>query len=314
MTYGNRMQLLKKRSDRLIRRQHGAIARHQALDLGFSPDAITRLVVSGQWIAIFSGVYRVAGAPITQQQMLWAVQLWAREGAFSGRCAARLHGFDGADDRGIEITIPHNSKSPSRLITVRHSEYWDRDGIEAIDGLRVMPVLPTLVTYAARSTDRMVGIALDGLVRDGRVTMTSVREYVDRVGGPGVCGIGRMRRILARRPADNTVVHSALEYDFEPILSDPRLPPYVPQHRVVLPNGRTGRPDFAYPEFKTGVEIQSRRWHTGLEHWHRDVERQNLFAAVGWMLLQFVSEDRQRPDYVVRTVLAALEARGYGPS
>ena len=88
------------------------------------------------------------------------------------------------------------------------------------------------------------------------------------------------------------------------------LPSPVAQHLVSIPGSSDIRVDFAYPELRIAIEVDSVRWHSGLRAIHRDNRRQNLLAARGWLVLCFEWDDIVgRPKWVAQQILAAIEAR-----
>src|SRR3981081_1843750 len=87
-------------------RQHGAITRRQAMNLGMSSSAIVRRVSGGEWVRLFPGVYRLAAANCTWEQTVMAGCLAAGRGAVaSHRSAGTLLGMPGLPRWG-EVTVP----------------------------------------------------------------------------------------------------------------------------------------------------------------------------------------------------------------
>jgi very-short-patch-repair endonuclease len=70
--------------------------------------------------------------------------------------------------------------------------------------------------------------------------------------------------------------------------------------------GRNFRADFAWPSRFVLVELE------GLDHqkpatYHKDIEKYNLYALSGYLLLRFTTRDmRDNPQAVIATVLRAL--------
>jgi very-short-patch-repair endonuclease len=94
---------------------------------------------------------------------------------------------------------------------------------------------------------------------------------------------------LAKRSQKETLENSFLTHW---TLLFPQLPPPVRQHKVKNPKtGRDWRIDFAWPEWKLGVEIQGGAWvgggHNTALGQARDYERQNTLTRYGWRMLFF---------------------------
>lgn len=74
--------------------------------------------------------------------------------------------------------------------------------------------------------------------------------------------------------------------------------------------GFIGRIDFAYPELKIAIEVQSRRWHSSWAARCSDMERINGLQTLGWIVIQVTHEDLERgPATVARRIREALDAR-----
>src|SRR5690349_6620552 len=87
--------------------QHGIISRKQALNAGFPLHAIDTRVERRDWIVVYPGVYRLAGAPDTWHQRLKALLLWAGpETVLSHRCAGALWGLAGIEEGALEAWSP----------------------------------------------------------------------------------------------------------------------------------------------------------------------------------------------------------------
>ena len=145
---GMRDSRWKKRLRALMRLQCGLISSAQAMDLGMSTSAISRMVRSGAWVRVLPRVYRDACAPITFRQRLMAALLWAGEGSFvSHRAAAALWNFDGIDGEPVEISCPRYLKSPVDWVVV-HTTPWTAE-VGKLQGLRVTSVTRTLIELGA---------------------------------------------------------------------------------------------------------------------------------------------------------------------
>ena len=61
--------------------QRGAFSRAQALESGFSDDAIAAQLAARRWQRAFPGVFAAFTGPLPDQTRLWAALLWAGKGA-----------------------------------------------------------------------------------------------------------------------------------------------------------------------------------------------------------------------------------------
>lgn len=101
-----------------------------------------------------------------------------------------------------------------------------------------------------------------------------------------------------------------METRFGRLLRRHRLPQPQRQAEVRDQWGFIGRVDFAYPELKIAIEIQSYRWHSSWASQRSDMERLNRLQALGWMIIQVTFEDLEcRPATVAQRIREALDQR-----
>jgi very-short-patch-repair endonuclease len=67
------------------------------------------------------------------------------------------------------------------------------------------------------------------------------------------------------------------------------------------------RIDFAFVDFKLGIEADSYRHHSSLTDWSRDHERNQQLVALGWLILpitydQMVNDPSGVADLIRRTL------------
>lgn len=106
----------------LVRRQHGAVARRQLLELGLTPRRIERRIASGRLHPVWRGVYAV-GRPLLGRRGRWmaAVLACGPDAALSHGSAAALWGF-GKEQKGlIEVSVPSKRRSRQPGIRVHRA-------------------------------------------------------------------------------------------------------------------------------------------------------------------------------------------------
>jgi hypothetical protein len=90
-----------------LKNQASVFSRRQALDGGYVASAIDAKVRRGAWATLYPGVYTCAAGQLDKHGQLWAVVLYAGQGALlSHETAAWLHGFGGAPAGLIHVMIP----------------------------------------------------------------------------------------------------------------------------------------------------------------------------------------------------------------
>jgi very-short-patch-repair endonuclease len=62
---------------------------------------------------------------------------------------------------------------------------------------------------------------------------------------------------------------------------------HAARQRTVRVGSRTIRMDLAYEAEKVNIEMDGRRYHSGLDQWERDIERDMLVATIGWPTVRF---------------------------
>lgn len=102
------------------------------------------------------------------------------------------------------------------------------------------------------------------------------------------------------------------------------LPPFVEQYRFAP--SRQYRADFAWPDYKLAVELQGacfmirytkdgRPFPVGRHNADSDRDKMNLYAALGWHVLQFsTSMLKERLSECIETTRQALIAHGWVPA
>src|SRR5947209_7264522 len=111
-----------RRITELSTKQHGLIARPQLLSNGRTPRQIDHALATGRLVRVHQGVYRVAGAALTDDGMV-AAGLMFTDGVASHRSAASLLELADVSASAPEITIrPTRSYRNSGLILHRSSD------------------------------------------------------------------------------------------------------------------------------------------------------------------------------------------------
>jgi very-short-patch-repair endonuclease len=299
---GMRDSQWKKRLRALMRHQLGVVSSAQALDLGMSTSAISRMVKSGAWIRVLPRVYRDACAPITFKQRLMAALLWAGEGSFvSHRAAAALWGLDAFDGEIVEISCPRYLKCPVDWVVV-HTTPWTAD-LGKLQGLEVTSVARTLIELGAVVDRNAVEMALESGLRRRMTALRKLEALMTRA--KGVRGSRDLRLVLARRSPGAPPTASALETRAIQEIRRQGLPD--PQRQLVVMDGTefVARVDLAYPSKQLVVEVDSRRYHDQDPDWARDIERRNRITALGYTVMHVTHAN------LVQDVLAIARRLGH---
>jgi hypothetical protein len=260
---------------RIATRQHALVMRAQALSVGMTDAMIAHRLATGRWVRVASGVYRLAGVPVTWRQRALAACLISGAGAVvSHRSAAVLWGISGFRPGPLDITVPPGRSNRNSLARVHRSVV---DGIRR-DGIPVTRPARTLADLArVVSGDVLEEAVDDALCRrlcrlEDLPAQGKLREVLAAWNGDGLAdGVAEMRVVRALLAAG--------------------LPAPVRQYEIWVDGVLIARVDLAYPPFRLAMELDGFRWHAGRRKFRSDRMRRNRVEAAGWRLLEAAPED-----------------------
>jgi very-short-patch-repair endonuclease len=290
VTFAERNQRSKEAPEGAIRRiaarQHSLFTWAQALEVGFSPAAVTRRVAARLWDRVLPRVYRIAGSRLTEQQAAMAACLWAGEGAVvSHRTAAVLWKLD-VKARRPEITVPAKRSLSSGLVVVLRTLNLPRADRVTMGGIPITSPARTLMDLAGHIGDEALEAAVECAL--GRALLRE-STLLESVGGKGREGAAALRRILeARDPG--AALESRLEVKVWRLLVRSGLPKPVRQHPVQI-DGYRYRLDFAWPSFRVAVEADGFATHGGRSAFNADRRRTAVLGSAGWRVVPVTWDD-----------------------
>jgi hypothetical protein len=260
---------------RIATRQHALVMRAQALSVGMTDAMIAHRLATGRWVRVASGVYRLAGVPVTWRQRALAACLISGAGAVvSHRSAAVLWGISGFRPGPLDITVPPGRSNRNSLARVHRSVV---DGIRR-DGIPVTRPARTLADLARVVSGDVLEEAVDDVLcrrlcrLEDLPARGKLREVLAAWNGDG----------LAEGVAEMRVVRGLLVAGLEPPVRQ-----YEIWHNGVF----VARVDLAYPPFRLAMELDVFRWHAGRRKYRSDRMRRNRVEAAGWRLLEAAPED-----------------------
>ncbi len=225
-------------------------------------------------------------------------------GIVSGCAALWLHGVTAEPPTVATVAVPHTFKRPALpFVRVRRSTVSIRAIV--IEGLRAAP-LPDAIIHAWEETPRCerVGFIIDA-IRIGGVSVATLRARIDTY-----------PRIRGRRALENLLdvaaggVTSYLEYRARSqVFRSNRFATFIWQAPLRL-GTRKVVIDMLDPEARVAVEFDGRAFHNDDAARRRDLERDALLAARGYVVLRFTYEDvMTRPAWCRTQVMGAVRAR-----
>lgn len=172
--------------------------------------------------------------------------------------------------------------------------------------LPVTSVERTAIDLASLLTMKHVAVMVDELLADKQCTVEGLRSVLDAVARRGKPGVTAMRTVLDERSTGN-VDGTLLERRGITLLIENGILDF--SQEFPIPWAPHRRFDLAFPRHRLAIEWDSRRWHTQVDAFQRDRERDRRAVEHGWRVLRFTWKDvHETPDSVIasiRTVLAA---------
>ena len=288
---------------RLAARQHGVVDRDQLRALGFTDEAIARLIRAGRLHRLYPGVYAVGHVVLTLRGRLLAAVLAGGPGAvLSHHSAAELQALRYDAGARIHITVPAASGRRSRPGLVLHRT---RRPIEStiVDGIPVTTPMRTLADLAETLPRRQ----LEKAVEQAHVLKLLDVAAIDRIAathGAGRRGPKRLQALVRSHDAEHTRTRSQLEDALLELCDTYDLP--RPSTNVVIEGYEA---DFAWLDRRLIVETDSWRHHSSRARFEHDRVRDAHHTAHGWRVVRLTyARLTDEPDAVaalLRRLLAA---------
>lgn len=218
--------------------------------------------------------------------------------------AARLwrlvSGDEGAD---VEIVCKRYHRV-HRSFVVHESKDLLAQDLVMREGVPVTTAVRTIVDLGASASLGQVARALDEGLRASAFTLEEIDQYIRRVAKPGRTGVGTIRPLVKERLSWSQLSESALEDRFLSLIRRNGLPSPDSQYSLSDENGGfVGRFDFAYPQARVLIELDSERWHMDAASFQRDRQKQNAAHAMGWVVYRFTwRQISARPDDIINTL------------
>ena len=276
---------------------------------GVDDMAMYRRARNGQWQRLLPAVYAVHNGQVSAEQRRVAAALYTgRDCQLAGFSALTWYGFRSVPEHdSVYMIIPHDARRKSAGFvrvqrTLELDEYARRTDL-----------------YQICSPARAVVDACREL-RDARPIRAIVAEAIQR----GYCSLdaldreirraGRSRTALVHRAFDEVLhgVRSAPEGDLRGITLHSRILPAVLWNvpLYTLDREKLPTPDGYLGEVGIALEVDSREYHYRPEDWARTLERHNLLAKYGILVLHFTpGQIRDNPDKILRLIEEAYLRR-----
>jgi hypothetical protein len=177
-----------------------------------------------------------------------------------------------------------------------------------IGGIPTTTPARTLIDIAGSDVlESIVAGAFDDALRKRLVSLDRIRRVAEM--HRGTRGLALIRELIASRTSAG-VPDTVLETRFLEVVRTANLPLPVAQFKICDRGELIARPDFAYPELRIAIELESVTFHTMPLDVERDAARYNRLQLMGWLLLRFTWEQiESSPQRVEDEVERALRTQ-----
>ena len=290
----------------LLRKQHGVIAREQALSCGMSLSMLSyRSRAGGPWPVILPGVYLTHTGPVAVDQREMAALLYGGpDSVLTGAAALRRFGLAGPRTALVDVLVPAGAQKRDAGFVRIHRTTRLPEPFGAEGGVR-FAFPPRAVADAARGLTDIgdVRAVVAGAVQRGKCPVGPLRYELDNGSRRGSA---LLRRALAE-VADGA--RSAAEADLHAAIRRARLP--MPMFNPRLFAGRVfiASPDCWWPDAGVAAEVDSREWHLSPRDWEETLARHARMSAHGIIALHFTPRQiSAKRDVVITAIRSAITA------
>jgi hypothetical protein len=288
----------------------GVITAEQAAAYGVSRHVQRRLVNSGQWRRLASGIMLSHSARPEWESWAWAGLLRAGDEArLAGRAAAYLEGMVTDPPERIDILHPHGLQRPPTEHWRFHQERESAGRLPSIGSLRRTRIDDTVLDLA--------GTGLGGANQDPLHWVSLAIQQRLTTPERLVTAVRRRTRLANRQDLVEILacagdgVESPLEYHYLRDVERAHGLPAGTRQAVARVAGRSVRRDVYYREYRVLVELDGQVGHSGEDRF-RDFRRDNAALVSGDVTLRYGFYDvRRNSCAVARQVATVLTARGW---
>jgi very-short-patch-repair endonuclease len=287
------------RAVRLANRQRGVFSRWQLLLLGFSADAIDRLIKRGYLHPLHRGFYAVgheALAPLANEQ---AALLASGKGAvISDRSAASIWTPEVVEPPDVvEVTVTGRYARSRPGIRVRMTASLHPHDLRNLDGLPVTAPGRTVLDLAAIGFDRIEAVYSEMLARrllQERDLVAALERAPRRRGAAEVRALLDVeRRGFTRSEAERIMRKLCRQAQLQEPVSNVRVAGF--------------EVDFFWPAENLIVEVDGYRYHSHRAAFERDRQRDARLLAAGFVVIRITWRQlTEKPLTVVATIASAL--------
>ena len=231
----------------------------------------------------------------------------SEEAALSHRSCAALIGFRRDWTGGVDVTAPGRAGKARDGIAVHRADCLLAKELTVVSGIRCTTAARTLVDLASVIRPDAVEYAIHVAQSKRLVTRAQIAAVVAHL--PGRRGTGVVRRILRLTDEIEDDARSRNERRFRRIIKRAGLPSPRGNFWIVLDAHPAGgvEVDFAWPDRRVAVEIDSAAYHQTERALINDPARDRSLMLAGWRVIRFSDRDLiDRPEQVAAQMGAFL--------
>ncbi|MEY2397262.1 MAG: hypothetical protein QOJ00_436 [Actinomycetota bacterium] len=286
---------------------HGLASRGEAI-AAFGQFGFKRRVARGELVRVYAGIYRVAGAPLTERQRLLGLT-WALGGCAGLRSALALRELGGYTLGRPEILRATRSnfkrKLGNQIIRPHRTNFLPDHHLEIIDGITTTTLPRTLCDLSAVvSVDRLERV-VDEAKRRHLIGYDDIARCREELRARGRRRTTYLDQVLESRVPGYEPGESPPEDVVRRWLEDGGYSP-VAQHPVVV-NGEKRRLDLALPEHMIAVEYQGIDAHSTQRAVENDSRKVTELQLAGWFVA-LVTKRTTKPE-LLRQIRDAIVRR-----
>lgn len=256
------------------------ISRTDALARGVSRHAIDRRLASGRWQRVLPHTYLTADSLGWIDRCRAALCFAGADALISGTAALRLCEVRaaGGDDAVLVLVPPSNRARSTEWVRVRRTAR--RPERHADLGPRRAEIARAAADFAldARELDNVRALVSEVVRRE----LCTLDELSHQLRAGPRRGSGLLRQAIAEVSGG---AWSAPEARAARELRRARVPRFVQNARIELPDGRFYLADFLWSELRAILEIDSVEYHINPVHWRATMDRHLELTTLGYSVI-----------------------------
>jgi len=283
------------------RSQGGAISRPQLLSYGLHRNSIDNLLKVEAIVPRANGVYLARGVPDTYLSRIW-IAILATDGVVGFATGAHLWGCTDEPAAKIELVLPHTRRVEIPDGVRIHRVFTPHSCIQRHLGMPITTRRQTLLDHLGRLPRPQASRLADRALQRAWITRNDIEVRLRDF--PGRTGNRTLRLILAQT-SDGAAAES--ERMLHGILRRAGITGWKANYQVWHAGRLVAVVDVALVHRRIALEIDGWAYHSDIDRFQRDRERQNELIALGWTVLRFTWHDvANRPAYVLAAVRSAV--------